>query len=366
MLLSFLAGVACVAAAAWWAGSAITTPAQIAAEASPPEPSLITAPVELTVLSVDVVVRGTISYGTTTVVNMPDPPSLPDADPIVTEVPAAGTELTEGVLVMEVSFRPVFVLKGRLPTFRDFVRGVEGADVVQLQEALARLGFYEGDVDGVFGAMTQSATSAWFSSHGYEAAGAHRGNSTISIGQEEILFVPNLPLRVDSVGVGLGDDPSTASPLLSLTDTQLTLRTALVPSDAARITAGSRVTIRDDLTGTTAGGRIVGIADGVGTDSEYPGLVAIEIAPDRDAETLAGSNVQVVITVASTGDETLVVPVSAVFSTAKGTSHVEVAESDGGTRIVSVELGLNSRGLVEIVPIEGQITAGDAVVVGDG
>lgn len=46
--------------------------------------------------------------------------------------------------LLEVTGRPVTVLEGVLPMWRDFEPGIEGPDVLQLQEALARLGRYRG------------------------------------------------------------------------------------------------------------------------------------------------------------------------------------------------------------------------------
>ena len=62
MLLAVVAGIAVLSAGVgWFAGQRIKSPAEVAAEAAPPEPSLITVPIELRPLSQDVVIRGTIT-----------------------------------------------------------------------------------------------------------------------------------------------------------------------------------------------------------------------------------------------------------------------------------------------------------------
>ena len=48
---------------AWLVGQSIKSPAQIAAETSAPDASAITVPVEKRVLSSEVIVRGTVRYG---------------------------------------------------------------------------------------------------------------------------------------------------------------------------------------------------------------------------------------------------------------------------------------------------------------
>jgi len=366
VILVGLLVIAGTGAAGWWAGTTITTPAQLAAETAPPEPTLITVPVESTEIAVEVVTRGTVSYGEATKIAMADPPALPNADPIVTGAPIEGAELNEGDLVMEVSFQPVFVLAGRLPAFRDFVRGMEGADVVQLQEALTRLGYYSTEVDGKFGTATQQAVAAWFADNDYRPLGLDRGVSGIYIAKEELMFLPELPQRIDSAGVGIGDNPAVADAVVTLTGTRLSIRAAVASADAVQMSVGQPVDIRDDVTDTVVEGTLGVIADDIGTDPDNPGLVAIEVTPGPGADRLAGANVRLSITVASTGEGVLAVPVSAVYSTVQGVSSVEVAEPDGTTRLVTVELGLSSAGLVEITPLEGELHAGDNVVVGNG
>ncbi|MGH8927558.1 MAG: peptidoglycan-binding protein [Acidimicrobiia bacterium] len=85
---------------------------------------------------------------------------------IVARVPLAGAELVEGDLIATASGRPVFLLVGEQPVFRDLGPGLEGEDVRQLQDGLRRLGLYAGPVDGTYGDETEAAVAAW-----YEAAG---------------------------------------------------------------------------------------------------------------------------------------------------------------------------------------------------
>jgi hypothetical protein len=82
------------------------------------------------------------------------------------------------------------------------------------------------------------------------------------------------------------------------------------------------------------------------------------------------ASARIIVDVASTGDEVLVVPVAAVSLGADGTSRVEVEreaitdDGPGRTESVTVEVGLTADGLVEIRPVNGQIDEGDRVVVG--
>lgn len=90
-----------------------------------------------------------------------EPPVSVESPAVVTIAPPpVGGEVVEGDVVVEVSGRPVFVLEGTAPMYRSLRPGMSGADVVQLQVALARLG-YEPDADGVFGEATKA--SCWWS-----------------------------------------------------------------------------------------------------------------------------------------------------------------------------------------------------------
>src|SRR5687768_17979486 len=111
-----------LAVGAWVAGAQIRSPAQVAAETAAPDPSAITVPVERQVLSSEVIVRGTVRYGS------PQPVVLATsevkqagagAEDIVTTRPRRGSTVGEGAVVMSVSGRPVFVLTGAQPSHRD-------------------------------------------------------------------------------------------------------------------------------------------------------------------------------------------------------------------------------------------------------
>lgn len=168
-LVLFLALVAVVGAAAvgWVAGTRIKSPAQVAAEAEPPEASLITVPVVRMVIANDVVTRGTVRFDEPESVAAPQL-AEPDLSPVATWVPGIGDELEEGSVLFELAGRPTFALQGDLPLFRTVTPGDEGEDIAQLQTALARLGFDPGIVDGVYGPDTEAAVRALYQFHGYE------------------------------------------------------------------------------------------------------------------------------------------------------------------------------------------------------
>ncbi|MDH5372889.1 MAG: peptidoglycan-binding protein [Acidimicrobiia bacterium] len=166
-----LAAVVAAAAGGWYAGSQIKSPAQVAAETEPPPPSRITVPVEMRTLGRDIIIRGDVRFDQPAGIALADPPAVLGGASIVTLAPDEGTNLTEGALVIEVSGRPILVLQGDLPMFRTIRPGDKGDDVVQLEEALVRIGFDPGAVDGVYDAATAGALVEWYRSLGYEPIG---------------------------------------------------------------------------------------------------------------------------------------------------------------------------------------------------
>ncbi|MGF1599767.1 MAG: peptidoglycan-binding protein [Acidimicrobiales bacterium] len=164
-ILVAVAVIAVVAGAVGWvAGQRIKSPAEIAAEQAPPEPSLITVPVELRTLSQNVVVRGTIRPSDETALQ---PPAVNGETVITRLAKEPGDEVAEGDVLMEVAGRPVIALQGELPAFRNLIPTLEGPDVRQLEEALTRLGYAPGTVDESYTADTASAVAALYRDAGY-------------------------------------------------------------------------------------------------------------------------------------------------------------------------------------------------------
>jgi multidrug efflux pump subunit AcrA (membrane-fusion protein) len=166
-LLALTVGIVVLSAVAGWiAGSRIRSPGEAAARTAPPQASPILVPAEQRVLSTDVVTRGTSRFGSPQQLALA-PSALKTAPGIPGRLPAPGSELGEGGVIFTTSGRPVFLLQGSQPAYRDIGPGAEGDDVRQLEEALARLGFAPGDVDGVFDASTAAAVSAWYRDAGF-------------------------------------------------------------------------------------------------------------------------------------------------------------------------------------------------------
>jgi peptidoglycan hydrolase-like protein with peptidoglycan-binding domain len=171
VLLGVLGFAAVAAVGGWVASTRIQSPADMAARAAPPIPSPILVPVEKRVLSSDVVTRGTARFG------LPQPisivPSVLKKDAgLIATLPLPNTQFREGDVLLTASGRPLLILQGKLPAYRDMVPGISGEDVRQLQQGLARLGFYHGPIDGVYTPQTSVAVAKWYRSKGRDPFGS--------------------------------------------------------------------------------------------------------------------------------------------------------------------------------------------------
>jgi peptidoglycan hydrolase-like protein with peptidoglycan-binding domain len=357
-----LAAVVVAALLGWIAGRGIRSPAEIAARTAPPDASPIVVPVEQKVLASTVVTRGTVRYGSPLNVVLPRSPAK-QGNVIMTIAPVRGATLGEGNLAMTVSGRPVFVLQGPQPVYRDMGTGAGGQDVRQLEEALDRMGHGPGPVDGVYDGATGAAVRAWYAAAGWTPFDAGDGPGSI-VPADEVVFFPSLPVRVDDVFLQAGQE--VGGPVMVVTSSQLTVTTGLSLEDAKLVRVGATVQLEEPDLGITAPGVVATIADTPGTLGIDPSRYYLEVTPIFPPPALAGKSVVMTIAVDATEDEVLAVPIAALSVGADNTTRVEVQQKRGTSRIVVVEPGLAAQGLVEVTPVRGELSAGDPVVVGYG
>lgn len=179
-----LAAVAIVSLVAGVALSAvIVSPGQAAADAKPPEPGLITVPVELRTLSNDVTLRGDVVYADSVDVTLEAGDRTGPA--VVTgRVPEAGATFGPASIALEVAGRPVIVLPGELPVYRTLRLGLAGPDVTQLKEALRSLGIDPGGSES-FDAATAAAVAELYARIGYPAPQPAEGTEDVVRGARD-------------------------------------------------------------------------------------------------------------------------------------------------------------------------------------
>ena len=351
------------AGAGWVAASQIKSPAKVAAEAEPPAPSIVAVPVQLTVISNDIVTRGSARFENPRPVAA-DSVVLPGYDPVLTYIPDIGDTVEEGDVLFEIAGRPTFALQGELPLFRTATRGDEGKDIAQLQEVLTRLGFYEGEIDGKYGRSTEAALVGFYEAKGY-AAYRPTGTSRYPLVKSEFAFFVDMPIRVDTRSAERGD--IAGGEIMRVSGSRLVIQSSVSLEDSTFVDVGSAVGIDHQQLGIDTTGIVTFKADGPGTNEVPPENVYLEIAPDEQLKELNLTNVRITIpvTARSTGEEVLAVPAAALSATGSGNTIVTVLEIDGSTRSVTVATGLaTASGLVQVTPVDDSLEAGDLVVVG--
>lgn len=124
----------------------------------------IGVPVERGTLESSLVVRGTLERADSVPVG-----GVAVNGKVITAVPTrVGDLVVEGQVVVELEQRPLIVLQGGIPMFRDLHPGDSGNDVLQLNAALARSGETVAASQDVFNADTSAALRSFYSKAGYQ------------------------------------------------------------------------------------------------------------------------------------------------------------------------------------------------------
>jgi peptidoglycan hydrolase-like protein with peptidoglycan-binding domain len=353
--------VALLVGGAYWAGTKATSPAALARHNAAAPRTVLTSPVVLRRLTEALTVQGVVGPAQIQNVDF-GPVTVAGAQPIVTQPPLRrGSVIANGSLVAQVAGRPVFALAGSTPMYRELTLGDQGADVAQLQDDLAALGFLSSDQSGVFGSSTMLAVRAFYRGAGYSLPALPGGTPKHPdrvVPQAEVVFVPHLPAALLKSSLVLGQ-PVT-NPALVLAEGQLRAVVSLTTAQGALVQVGDAATlyIPGPNGGATAVAARVRVVQGTGS-----GTVAVLKPRGQLGIALIGAHVTASIVIASTRAAALAVPVAAVYTAANGQTLVTVIGH--GRRVnLPVRVGAEIGGYVPVTPIGGQLAAGDQVVVG--
>jgi peptidoglycan hydrolase-like protein with peptidoglycan-binding domain len=202
------------------ASTMVKSPAELAASQGAPQPSVLTAEVQSKVLAQQVVVRGNVVAGGSEQVT---PTAAQGASALIVtgEPVTAGSKISPGEVIAQVSGRPIIALPGSVPAYRDLKPGDQGSDISELQSALRSLGYADGDPSGTFGPETKTAAKALYQHLGYDPAttGGHDDQGDQSA------------LEADAQAV------TSAEHTLTQAREQLARDQKTTPSDAAAVTA---------------------------------------------------------------------------------------------------------------------------------
>ncbi|WP_394551968.1 hypothetical protein ACDF64_13970 [Agromyces sp. MMS24-JH15] len=183
----------------------------------------------------------------------------------------------------------------------------------------------------------------------------------------EVLYLTDLPRRVDAVNVARGQILS--GPAMVVSGATITLTGGVAAADAALFHVGDHA-VFDLPDGGTHAAVITELVPGADATSRWSVTLEPATLPAELATQLQGLNVRITIPVDATGGEVLYVPIAALTAGPGGEARVEVVDGDprdgerAPTRLVGVETGLAAGGNVEVTPTSGALEAGDLVVVG--
>jgi peptidoglycan hydrolase-like protein with peptidoglycan-binding domain len=347
---------AVVAALALAAVAAVLVARRLEHRSAPAPAALSTAAVTRSDLADTQPIDGTLGYaGSYSVVG--------GGSGTITWLPAPGQVIRRGHAVYRVDGADVPLFYGAAPLWQTLQTGVDdGPDVLLLERNLWALGYRGFTVDDHFSSSTAEQVRHWQRDR--------KVTETGSVAAADVVVMP-AAIRVATVGAAPG---ATAQGTVLTASSTRRIVVVNVPVNSQDLAvAGARVTTQLPG-GGSAGGRITSVgtvatapAAGGGTAAVQPGqstqnaTVQVEITLDnpKAGGRLDGAPVTVQFT-GAVHRGVLAVPVNALLAQPGGGYAVSLVDRSGGTRPVSVQLGLFAAGQVEV---KGDLAAGDRVQV---
>lgn len=283
-----------------------------------------------------------------------------------TTLPKVGDEVACGDVLYRVDDRPVLLLCGTVPVYRDLRTDDAGNDVRQLNRNLHTLGYDAGGAidpsDNAFTPNTQAALEALQHDKGLDVTGA--------FALADVIFLPE-PARIVKV---VAEPGGAAQP--GVLAVQATSDTPEVHVDLDASQQGA-VKLGDHAQITLPGNKsVTGQVDRLGTVAETPPAQEGNAGAGTGAATLPAyirlddpgaargldrAPVQVEVTTEGV-ENVLNVPVTAIVGRSGGGFAVEVVRDSGQHELVAVTLGLFDT-TAGRVAVAGDVREGDSVVV---
>lgn len=264
----------------------------------------------------------------------------------VTVAAPEGRTLTMGEALYELNDKPVTLLYGPVPMFREMKAGDRGSDVLQLERNLRDLGWgAKLYVDARYGKDTEAAVKEWQKSLNREPTGR--------VGKGDVVFQPGR-VKVVSADAALADQVAPNGPVLTVASTQPVIRAQLDQSDGALTSRGTKVEVTLP-SGKTAAGRVAGT---VRPEETAPGGggaqdgITVEVVLDGGVNAASGEDAKTSASVRFVSEArrgVLAVPVEAVVALRgeNGGYGLQVVRGTGST-MVRVETGMTADGRIEV------------------
>lgn len=268
---------------------------------------------------------------------------------------AAGTAVEHGTILYQVDDVPVVAVAAARSADDPVLEVLTSATftTLELEEALAAAGHdpdAEMTVDGSVTAATTAAIERWQQAVGLPVTGQYDPGY--------YLVIPGGQTIDGSV---IEEETSGAlRPILTASNSELRVEIVVGVADADEFELDQSVSIElaDE---TIVDGTVVevGVVERSSQQADPTVTIVIEVLAGSDQELVEGNATVTTISEAIIG--ATAIPTRALVSLSEGGFAVEVVAADGGTNLVSVELGAFDDGYVEVT--DGNLSPGDNVVV---
>ncbi|QKV96518.1 peptidoglycan-binding protein [Streptomyces sp. NA02950] len=268
-------------------------------------------------------------------------------DGTVTVAADAGRTVTQGQALYELNDKPVTLLYGQIPMFRDMKPGDRGSDVLQLERNLSQLGFGSGlYVDPRYDAATKAAVKSWQKSLNRTPTG--------TVGKGEVVFQPGR-VKVVSADAPAAEQVGPDKPVLTVASTKPVVRAQLDQEDVALTSKGTTVKVTLP-SGRTERGTVSGTVRPESSDDHASGGaedgITVEVTLDGGRSAVSGEDTKATVNVSFVSESrknVLAVPVEAVVALRgeHGGYGLELVRG-GTTRMVRVETGMTADGQIEV------------------
>ncbi|MBB5598072.1 efflux RND transporter periplasmic adaptor subunit [Neomicrococcus lactis] len=273
------------------------------------------------------------------------------------DMPLDGQSTVSGSRVFSVDLQPIFVINGKIPSFRDLSSGVSGADVQQLQDFLVSKRYLGTTFTRTrFDNATNTAVSKWAKDAGFSYDG--------TLPRWRVIYVPDLPkVLVPLESLRVGAQISQGQELLQgpVADPVFSFR--VLPENVSKITPGLKVVI--DTSGEQWSGRVSRLENTAGDVSE---TVAI-LEPEQGQASICGGECSRAVKL---GDKTVLpgiielipeqtgvqIPTAAVRTDANNKTFVFI--SDGVRRDITLKVSDQGKSIVEGINVGNRVLLGDA------
>ncbi|MEV6742940.1 peptidoglycan-binding domain-containing protein [Streptomyces sp. NPDC051080] len=265
----------------------------------------------------------------------------------VTVTAPEGRTVAMGQALYELNDKPVTLLYGPVPMFREMKVGDRGSDVLQLERNLRDLGYgAQLYVDTRYDKGTEAAVKQWQKSLNRETTGR--------VGRGDVVFQPDR-VKVVSADAALADQVGPDEPVLTIASTRPVVRAELEQTDGALTSKGTKVEVTLP-SGRTVAGKVAGTvrpeAAASGADAGAQDGIVVEVVLDGGASAASGEDTGKPASVKFVSEAhkgVLAVPVEAVVALRGENGGYGLQVVRGTTsRMIRVETGMTADGQIEV------------------